>query len=299
MKCSGKRKRKRIDVAMYMVHFPKSGTIETELGNSRRRNHDRCRGSLLKPSSAAARSEAFFFLSPIRSPNLQMRGAIGRRLPSSFTPSSRHSLLPFSTSSPFGGGGGGRGRGRGSGADGGPSRFDSTPGRPASGETPETAEHPPPEPQPHPPSSGFGRGRGKPLPSSPVLPSFNAFASSIGRGQAPSASAPPPPGSAGPGKPIFFRKEDGPPQWDSPKPRLPSEFAEVAAGGSAASDLPSSIRSVLQGAGRGKPVSKPGPQSPPVQEENRHLRARPPSPPRMGREEAERRASGATIMSFP
>ncbi|KAF8033494.1 hypothetical protein BT93_D2180 [Corymbia citriodora subsp. variegata] len=223
-----------------------------------------------------------------------MRGAIGRKLPNSFTPSSsRHSLLPFSTSSPFGGGGGGggRGRGRGGGADG-PSRFDSTPGRPASGETPEAAEPPPPEPQPHPPSSGLGRGRGKPLPSSPILPSFNAFASSIGRGRVPSASPPPPPDSAVPGKPIFFRKEDGPSQRDPPKPRLPSEFAEAAGGGNGASDLPSSIRSVLPGAGRGKPVPKPGPQSLPVQEENRHLRPRPPSPPRMGREEAERRASG-------
>ncbi|XP_030535447.1 translation initiation factor IF-2 [Rhodamnia argentea] len=223
-----------------------------------------------------------------------MRGAIGRRLPNSFTPSSsRHSLLPFSTSSPFGGGGG-RGRGRGSGADGGPSRFDSTPGTPASGEAPEAAEPPSPQPQHHPPSSGLGRGRGKPLPSSPILPSFNAVVSSIGRGRASSASPPPPPDSAVPGKPIFFRKEDGPPQWDPPKPRSPSEFAGAAGGGRGASDLPSSIRSVLQGAGRGKPVPKPGPQSPPVQEENRHVRARPPSPPppRMGREEAERRASG-------
>ncbi|KAK3435240.1 hypothetical protein EUGRSUZ_D02598 [Eucalyptus grandis] len=224
-----------------------------------------------------------------------MRGAIGRKLPNSFTASSsssRHSLLPFSTSSPFGGaGGGGRGRGRGGGGDGGgggPSRFDSIP---------EAAEAPPPpqpQPQPHPPSSGVGRGRGKPLPSSPILPSFNAFASSIGRGRVPSGSPPPPPDSPAPGKPIFFRKEDGPPQWDSPKPRSPSEFAEAAAGGgSGASELPSGIKSVLQGAGRGKPVPKPGPQSPPVQEENRHIRARPPSPPpRMGREEPERRASG-------
>lgn len=79
---------------------------------------------------------------------------------------------------------------------------------------------------------------------------------------------------------------------------LPASIASVledagrgkGASGSGGSSLPESITSVLQGGGRGKPVMRPKLEGPPVQEENRHLRARPLPP--TGRSEGPRRGPG-------
>ncbi|XP_018824526.1 translation initiation factor IF-2 [Juglans regia] len=187
-----------------------------------------------------------------------MRGSIGRTLsrpnPIGFSNATRRSLIPFSTSSSSPtGGGGGRGRGRGSGSP----QFDfASPGKPEPDE-PESKIDPPP------PGTGLGHGhgRGRPVPSSPTLPNFSSFISSIkpppaGRGH----SVPPPPDSA-PKEPIFFKKEDGPANLlDAAK-----SFTDR--------NLPPSILPVSTGRGRGKPLEQPSLEAQFV-EENRHTRAR-------------------------
>lgn len=210
-----------------------------------------------------------------------MRGTIGRRVPyCSFSfngnASSRQTLIPFSTSSSGGGGGGGRGRGRG-----GSTRFDLT--LPAPGE-------PLPDEDPLPP--GLGHGRGRPVPSSPILPSFSSFVASVGRGRGGAPTAPPDSDSK---KPIFFKREDGPPNWAPPPsdagiPESPSPEADAEAGGRDR-QLPEGILSALSGAGRGKPLQRADPGAP--VEENRHLRARPRGPqPEAVRRDAARRTAG-------
>ncbi|CAK9164356.1 unnamed protein product [Ilex paraguariensis] len=185
----------------------------------------------------------------------------------------------FSTSAD-GGGGGGRGRGRGS--DDPNTRF-STPGI-----TQNEDESPFP--------SGFGHGQGrggKPLPSPPIISSFSSFVSGVnsntttagpGRGRggggvnttitppqfqsqsaSPRPQEPPPQHSGGPKKPIFFLKEDASESF--PKTPIPGRVrnAEV-------SNLPSSILSVLSGAGRGKPAKSSNADEK-IEQENRHIRA--------------------------
>ncbi|KAG6487027.1 proline-rich protein 12-like [Zingiber officinale] len=202
-------------------------------------------------------------------------------------PASATALYAYST---LPGGGGGRGRGRGSGP---PTRV---PGQPAPHEGDEHGFAPP----------GVGRGRGQPvLPSSPVLPSFSSWMSpgdpaSVGRGRgrfAPSPPPPPPPSdpsesSAGPKKPIFFRREEVPSDLGD-KPKL--------AGSDEVAPLPRSMSPGPSGVGRGKPTRVPESDARP-REENRHLRQRPAprsgpetsaqtaSQTRMGREEAVKRA---------
>ncbi|CAL9192485.1 unnamed protein product [Musa hybrid cultivar] len=183
------------------------------------------------------------------------------------------------------GGGGGRGRGRGSGT---PSRI---PDQPDSNAGDDDLFAPP----------GVGRGRGQPvLPSSPVLPSFSSWLSSekpaVGRGRG--RLAPPPPDSSEtssdmlPKKPIFFKREDV-----AVSPVEKPEFADA----DEVEPLPLSLSSGLAGAGRGKPTRSAEPDSR-AREENRHLRPRAAprstlgtsdqtsSQPRMGREEAVRKA---------
>ncbi|PKI59923.1 uncharacterized protein LOC116200765 [Punica granatum] len=202
-----------------------------------------------------------------------MRGTIGRRLPycsSSFTSnaSARQTLVLFSTSSS--GGGGGRGRGRG-----GPARFEFTVpddessstgfdlGAPAPGK-------PFPEDDAAPP--GLGHGRGRPAPASPTLPSFSSFVATVGRGR---GRAQQPPADSDFKKPIFFKKEEGPPKWAAPPSDAgisepPAEAKEEGLN----RKISAGIISALSGAGRGKTVQQPGPEHP--VEENRHLGPRPP-----------------------
>lgn len=206
-----------------------------------------------------------------------MRGTIGRRVPYgsfSFTSnaSARQTLIPFSTSSS---GGGGRGRGRG-----GATRFDFC--VPAPGE-------PLPDEDPSPP--GLGHGRGRPMPSSPILPSFSSFVAAVGRGR---GRGPPSPPESDSKKPIFFKREDGPPQSVTGPPdarisELPPEADAKAEGRNR--EIPADIFSALSGAGRGKPFQRAGPEAP--VEENRHLRARPLGPhPEAIRRDAVRRTVG-------
>ncbi|KAF8391298.1 hypothetical protein HHK36_023600 [Tetracentron sinense] len=224
-----------------------------------------------------------------------MRGSLGR-----FN-GCKHA---FSTIS--GAGGGGRGRGRGSS---GPSKSPfaaRTPGKPDTDEANDEADDavfP----------SGVGRGRGKPIPETPIAPSLSSswispVTPSAGRGQSTQRtdSRPQEPQGFQPKKPFFFSREDS--SALTPKTplgdlgRKPEE-----------SNLPSSLLSVLSGAGRGKPV-KPSIPDARASEENRHLRSRPvrrdgdtvdrnrdrdgnrdrgsPSSPRLSREEAVKKAVG-------
>lgn len=216
---------------------------------------------------------------------------IGRKLPN---PSniSNAALIPFSTSS--GNGGGGRGRGRGGSPPTAPIRFD-----------PPESEDSSPDSSDSPFPSGLGHGRGKPIPSSPVLPSFSSFASSIqppsaaaGRGRVlsqPSAADPHPPHvrDSGPKRPNFFKREDGP----HTAPTKPN----IGVSDSGESNLPESVRSSF-GSGRGKSMKQPVPETEIKQEQgNRHIRAqRAPASvkretvtrPKMSREEAVKHAVG-------
>ncbi|KAL3349445.1 hypothetical protein AABB24_022531, partial [Solanum stoloniferum] len=204
----------------------------------------------------------------------------------------------FSTFS--GGGGGGRGRGRGSDFP----NFGFSPGKSASVDSkPELSTPPTPS------GTGHGQGRGKPLPSSPIVPSFYSFVdnpnSPAGRGRGGIGPFSPPPQPHQQQqqqqqqplrKPIFFAKEEetadsNSSSSDAPKPRDDS-------------NLPSSIISVLTGAGRGKPLQTASPVSEKPKEENRHLRPRQqkvadsgdrassPSPQRLSREDAVKKAVG-------
>ncbi|OAY80109.1 hypothetical protein ACMD2_15156 [Ananas comosus] len=200
------------------------------------------------------------------------------------------SALSYSTFSPLGGGGGGGGgggaggRGRGRGA---------LPPPPSSATGARVPGKPDPDAEdgdPFAPPPGLGHGRGHPvLPSSPVLPSFSSWMSSLnpsassasaGRGRG--AAAPPsPPSDPEPKRPIFFKRDADP--------------EEESSSSSTAKPLPASISPLLPGAGRGKPT-RPAEPAPRAAEENRHLRRRSvepsasPSPPKMGREEAVRKA---------
>ncbi|CAN4108642.1 unnamed protein product [Withania somnifera] len=194
---------------------------------------------------------------------------------------------PASISSPFStfSGGGGRGRGRGS-------------DFPNFGFKPESDES---KPESAPSGIGHGRGRGKPLPSSPILPSSYSFVDNpnppAGRGRGgigpfspPQQQQQPPPLR----KPIFFAKEDDSNSTsdDAPKPREDL-------------NLPSSIISVLTGAGRGKPLQTASPLAEKPKAENRHLlrarqqkaansgeRTSSPPPQKLSREDAVKKAVG-------
>ncbi|RRT78493.1 hypothetical protein BHE74_00053524 [Ensete ventricosum] len=184
------------------------------------------------------------------------------------------------------GGGGGRGRGRGSGT---PSRV---PDKLDSNAGDDDDLFAPP---------GVGRGRGQPvLSSSPVLPSFSSWISSekpaVGRGRGRLAPSPPDSSETSsdmlPKKSIFFKREDV-----SASPVEKPEFADA----DEVDSIPRSLSSGLSGAGRGKPTRSAEPDSR-TREENRHLRPRAAprsglgtsdqtsSQPRMGREEAVRKA---------
>ncbi|KAH7536662.1 hypothetical protein FEM48_Zijuj03G0008300 [Ziziphus jujuba var. spinosa] len=199
-----------------------------------------------------------------------MRGSIGigRKLPNPINISNaaaKHTIIPFSTSS------GGRGRGRGgSPPTGGPIRFgvDSAPRAPGQPESDDS--------QPDPFGSAIGHGRGKPMvPSSPVPPSF---ASSIkpptaaGRGRVPSPHSDEVQHSELPKRPIFFKRESGPESARPPPPPQSTARQVRISDGGGESNLPESIRSLLSGAGRGKPIEQPVPEAQ-TSQENRHLRA--------------------------
>ncbi|XP_074571104.1 uncharacterized protein LOC141827691 [Curcuma longa] len=207
-------------------------------------------------------------------------------------PKAATALSAYSTLS-GGGSGGGRGRGRGSGP---PTRVPGQPPSPDDGD-----EHGFVSP-------GVGRGRGQPpvLPSSPVLPSFSSWMppgnpAAVGRGRGRFAPPPPPPppppsdsfeSSAGPKKPIFFKRGEVPSDLGD-KPKL--------AGSDEVAPLPRSLSPGPSGAGRGKPTRVAESDARP-REENRHLRQRPAprsgpetsdqttSQLRLGREEAVKRA---------
>ena len=210
-----------------------------------------------------------------------------RRTLANFSNATRQSLIPFSTSS----GGGGRGRGRGFGGP----QFDFTaPGKPG----PEVSESESVSvSKPDTSLPGHGHGRGRPLPSSPTLPGFNSFVSSIkppsaaGRGRV--TDSPPPPDS-GPKQPIFFKRQDG--VGHGNEQGHVSDTAESVHDRNVNFNLPQSIVSVLTGSGRGKPMKQPVPEEPPIVQENRHARAKPKSQPqaqsqpRLTREEAVQNA---------
>ncbi|XXG82581.1 hypothetical protein AAC387_Pa10g0499 [Persea americana] len=207
---------------------------------------------------------------------------------SNITTNSRHSFLLSSSFSTFSGSGGGRGRGRGS-----SSPISPAPGKPDNVDADADDAFFP--------SPGVGHGRGKPLPSSPILPTFSSWVSSIqpsaGRGRpGPQPEEPPTNLSK---KPIFFRREE-----DFELPSKP-QFSDSDTTPDARS-LHRSLASGLPGAGRGKPVKAPDFDNRAATEENRHLRSRPvrggsmrgaeqrgsPSPPRMSSDEAVKKAVG-------
>lgn len=200
----------------------------------------------------------------------------------------------FSTFS--GGGGGGRGRGRGSDSP----NFGFSPGKSASEDSkPESSTPATPS------GTGHGRGRGKPLPSSPIVPSFHSFVDNPntpagrGRGGIGPFSPPPQPQQQQQQplrKPIFFAKEEETTDSNSSSSNAPKPRDD--------SNLPSSVISVLTGAGRGKPLQTASSVSEKPKEENRHLRPRQqkvadsgerassPPPQRLSREDAVKKAVG-------
>ncbi|XP_019153718.1 PREDICTED: uncharacterized protein LOC109150252 [Ipomoea nil] len=215
-----------------------------------------------------------------------MRHSWGK-LPRCCTISARQSFISsaFSTST---GGGGGRGRGGGGfGSDNSPI-FGFTPNNDAKDDKSAAA--------PQPPSGiGHGRGSGKPFPSS--FSSSDQFVA----GNASAAT----PAGHGRGVPLPISVPSPSQQRMSlqqPQHKFfvaGEESSDSQTKASADSSLPSSILSVLSGAGRGKPTVTP-PVSEKPKEENRHLRARKtpqaessklPSP-RLSREEAVKKAVG-------
>ncbi|XP_039146361.1 translation initiation factor IF-2 [Dioscorea cayenensis subsp. rotundata] len=203
-------------------------------------------------------------------------------------PTSRQSLLSsshaFSSFSGAGGGGFGRGRGRGSSSPSPPTPSGPGQSRSLSADDDEAVTPP-----------GIGHGRGAVFPSSPVLPSFSSWSSSTppgagrgrGSGALPSSPVPDAPDSLSK-KPIFFSRDDYVAATEK------SQFLDPVD----AKLLPRNIGPPTgPGAGRGKPT-KFVESGPVPSEENRHLRARvtprrateTPSQPRLGREEAVRKA---------
>lgn len=230
-----------------------------------------------------------------------MRQSLGRISSPTIGNATKHNLIAFSSSafSTSAGGGGGRGRGQGS------SNFQftvptsTTPAPP----TPGDGDGDDNDPKGFP--SGMGHGRCKPLLGTPILPSFSSFISSVvsssgnnntttGRGRAP---APPLQSEHEPKRPIFFSKEDA---TDLTTP------SKIQIGNPPDSNLPSSILSVLSGAGRGKPSTKQLLPDDMPKEENRHLRSRhtaigrgqvstdteSSATPKLSREEAVKKAVG-------
>ncbi|XP_071905564.1 uncharacterized protein [Coffea arabica] len=205
---------------------------------------------------------------------------------------SSSSTSPFSTSSGAVGGGGGRGRGRGSISP----KFQFT----KEDHTPKPSENSSVAGFGHGQGGGRGGGSGKPLPSS--LPPFTSFVDKtavpvpgrgqgrgrgIGAGLGAGHVTPPTPAPAQPSdpsrKPIFSSKDGGvaphdshlPPPTQSPTvPRNPED-----------THLPSSILTILSGAGRGKAPRSPSPVPDKPIEENRHIRARQ-QPPGATREDS-------------
>lgn len=219
------------------------------------------------------------------------------------------SSFAFSTS--FGGGGGsGRGRGRGSFVIGpSDSQIVAPPGKTeATGDDYDPKGDSISSPFP----SGLGHGRGKPLPSTPTRPSYSSFMSAgsgtsvdgagAGRGRitAPTPQQKAEPEQFGPKRPIFFTKEEPLSDLASTKPSIPRN-PQIQD-----NELPSSILSVLSGAGRGKPA-KQSVSDVKAEEENRHLRPSKPgrgigvgstsgegssTQPKLSREEAVKKAVG-------
>ncbi|PNX96686.1 hydroxyproline-rich glycoprotein family protein [Trifolium pratense] len=238
-----------------------------------------------------------------------MRGTIGIRLQNSnISNATRKTLVPFSTSSGFGGGGGdGRGGGRGRGGSfSGPPQFNFSekpaPGNPNSNESKSDSTDSPIPPG----GAGRGHGRGGTVPPPTGFPSFSSFMSSIqqpsiGRGR---GFGPLPPQfendrqqqqqqqqqnqqqpDNGPKKPVFFRREDNVSQTtrnDVSPPKKPvftrtEDVKPIDLSGESESDKRFSMNvpsGVLFGSGRGKTAEKVDIEAPPVNVENRHIRAR-------------------------
>ncbi|WJX89808.1 hypothetical protein P8452_71776 [Trifolium repens] len=232
-----------------------------------------------------------------------MRGTIGIRLPNSnISNATRKTLVPFSTSSGFGGGGGdGRGGGRGRGGSFSvPPQFNFTekpaPGNPNSNESKlDSTDSPIP-----PGGAGRGHGRGGTVPPPTGFPSFSSFMSSIqqpsigrGRGFGPLPSQfendrqqqqQQQPDSV-PRKPVFFRREDNVSRTakdDVSPPRKPvfirtEDVKPIDLSGDNESDKRFTMNvqpGVVFGTGRGKTAEKVDREAPPVNVENRHIRAR-------------------------
>lgn len=127
-----------------------------------------------------------------------------------------------------------------------------------------------------PPIIGHGRGRGLPATSSPILPQFsrdNAVftgpSADRGHGRGTGAGAMHLPlGQSDPRRNLDVEDSDNSPT----AARIPS-FPSRAPNSS--QDVPSSILSVLTGAGRGRTSNSPSDISVKPKEENRHIRARP------------------------
>ncbi|GAU32876.1 hypothetical protein TSUD_210970 [Trifolium subterraneum] len=235
-----------------------------------------------------------------------MRGTIGIRLQNSnISNATRQTLAPFSTSSGFGGGGGdgrGGGRGRGGGFSG-PPQFNfiekPAPGNPNSNESKSNSTDSPIPPG----GAGRGHGRGGNVPPPTGFPSFSSFMSSIqqpsigrGRGFGPLPSQfdndkqqqnqqqQQQPDSV-PKKPVFIRREDNASQTTRDNvlpPRKPvfirtEDVKPIDLSGDGESDSRFSMNlpsGALFGSGRGKTVEKVDREAPPVNVENRHIRAR-------------------------
>ncbi|KAL8215724.1 hypothetical protein R6Q57_022561 [Mikania cordata] len=203
------------------------------------------------------------------------------------------SPFDFSTYAGNSGGGGGRGRGRGSDfpkfsfVGSGPSKSDTT----SSDDEPSFR-------------TPLGHGRGKPLSPPPNIPQFSSEPPSgvrgsvTGRGRGGSTIPPSPQyeENSKPRTPTFFRK-------DGEIVLPPKAPTQEQPGNQEKSHLPSSLLSVLSGAGRGRPTSATSHEpSEKVNEINRHIRPRQPvgqdsrpveprfTSPRMSREEAVSKA---------
>ncbi|KAI3717907.1 hypothetical protein L1987_69821 [Smallanthus sonchifolius] len=142
----------------------------------------------------------------------------------------------------------------------------------------------------------LGHGRGKPLPPPQNIPQFSSFGPpgdnrgvAVGRGR---GSVPPLPQSEEnlkPRTPIFFRKD----REEVLPPKAPTQDQPEN------HTLPSSILSVLSGAGRGRPTSAAPHVNEKIEEVNRHIKPRQPvnqeprpTSPKMSREEAVNKARG-------
>ncbi|KAI3825806.1 hypothetical protein L1987_07456 [Smallanthus sonchifolius] len=217
-----------------------------------------------------------------------MRRSLGRLSHPTIGHTSRRALLlsspfDFSTSARNNGGdGGGRGRGRGRGSDSPKFSFiDSSPNDETSIRAP------------------LGHGRGKPLPPPQNTPQFSSFGppgdnsgAAVGRGR---GSVPPLPQSeenSKPRTPIFFSKD----REEILPPKAPTQYQPE---NQEKNTLPSSILSVLSGAGRGRPTSAAPHVNEKVEEVNRHIKPRQPvnqeprpTSPKMSREEAVNKARG-------